>query len=554
MNSVPKNCHYFIYVFVLLLTLAKPLYSQNIGIGTNNPQEKLHVYDGNMVIQNSIPYLILSDTTPSNGKAGIRFRYQTTNLASITYDIYNDYIQLCSDYTGTRPDLVIDGSGKIGMGILDPATNLHLSGGDFTMDDESPWVILNANTTNTGDAGMYFKNDGVVKGWMYYSMDDELIRLSAETSGTRNDLIVANDGFIGIGTDSPMGELHILGDTVADLFLTPNATGNSYDSQIMLAEDDNNTYGMRIRYDGDANQLRIFGKNSSTIYGPHMSINRDNGNIGIGLVDPSQKLHVSGGDFQIDDLYPWIYLNSSSSGTNSGITFSNINDDEGAIFYSNNTQKLWFSVSPTGGTNPDIVINSSGYVGVGTDTPASQLHVYHANGTSHGLSIQNDYDSDRWHFYVYTTNNLGLFYNNEWRGSFNYTTGAYASVSDRRLKKNIEQLEPVMDKVLQLTPYRYHFNPQDNSDQKYIGLIAQEVAELFPSLVNYQEESDLYSLDYSGFGVLAVKAIQEQQEMINQQKEEIQSLTKLVMEMKSQMDAFKLPGQKVPEKDAEEKD
>ena len=65
-----------------------------------------------------------------------------------------------------------------------------------------------------------------------------------------------------------------------------------------------------------------------------------------------------------------------------------------------------------------------------------------------------------------------------------------------------------------------HHNPSHN---KSIGFIAQDVQKLFPELVavipdssaGYKNINDLHTLDYSGFGVIAIKAIQEQQKMID---------------------------------------
>jgi trimeric autotransporter adhesin len=43
-------------------------------------------------------------------------------------------------------------------------------------------------------------------------------------------------------------------------------------------------------------------------------------------------------------------------------------------------------------------------------------------------------------------------------------------------------------------------------------------------VVNYSRENDLHTLDYSAFGVIAIKAIQEQQVMIDLLKQELQTL------------------------------
>jgi hypothetical protein len=55
-------------------------------------------------------------------------------------------------------------------------------------------------------------------------------------------------------------------------------------------------------------------------------------------------------------------------------------------------------------------------------------------------------------------------------------------------------------------------------------MIAQDVNEIFPELVNYDPVDDLFTLSYSEFGVIAIKAIQEQQKLIEDQSKQIAQL------------------------------
>ena len=47
------------------------------------------------------------------------------------------------------------------------------------------------------------------------------------------------------------------------------------------------------------------------------------------------------------------------------------------------------------------------------------------------------------------------------------------------------------------------------NEKKYIGLVAQDVKKIYPELVSYTEEEDVYQLDYSATGIIAIKAVQE---------------------------------------------
>ncbi|MEQ9219380.1 MAG: tail fiber domain-containing protein [Cyclobacteriaceae bacterium] len=104
------------------------------------------------------------------------------------------------------------------------------------------------------------------------------------------------------------------------------------------------------------------------------------------------------------------------------------------------------------------------------------------------------------------------------------TDGAYFAISDRRLKTNISVYDNILDQVLQLKPSSYQFI---NSNETSVGFIAQEVQEFFPELITITKGNgyeDLHMLNYEGFGVLAIKAIQEQQELIDTQAKKIASL------------------------------
>ena len=60
-------------------------------------------------------------------------------------------------------------------------------------------------------------------------------------------------------------------------------------------------------------------------------------------------------------------------------------------------------------------------------------------------------------------------------------------------------------------------------DEKIIGFLAQDVQVLFPELVKHREDEYL-GLNYDDFGVIAIKAIQEQQKIIDELLERIKEL------------------------------
>ena len=100
--------------------------------------------------------------------------------------------------------------------------------------------------------------------------------------------------------------------------------------------------------------------------------------------------------------------------------------------------------------------------------------------------------------------------------------GAWLAVSDRRLKRNIEELnDDVIHKVMALKPSSYEYVNSKNRIRN-IGLIAQELQKNFPEFVESSEEN--MAVDYAGLSVVALKAIQEQQVMIEELRKEIRIL------------------------------
>ena len=151
-------------------------------------------------------------------------------------------------------------------------------------------------------------------------------------------------------------------------------------------------------------------------------------------------------------------------------------------------------------------------VGIGVGDPLDELHINHAaNGNySKGLRIQRAGGS-WWAIGTDYAGDLIFGYNQADNATYKAFVargdGGWKSSSDLRLKKDIEGSEDVLSKVYKLKPVRYRFKEQDNDAKKSYGLIAQDVQELFPYLVN--DEKDYLGLDYGNFGVLSIKAIQE---------------------------------------------
>jgi len=86
------------------------------------------------------------------------------------------------------------------------------------------------------------------------------------------------------------------------------------------------------------------------------------------------------------------------------------------------------------------------------------------------------------------------------------TNGVYTTISDRRLKNNINTPSDKLEKVLQIPIVTYHIN---QSSEKLIGYIAQDVQEIFPSLVSENASGYLYPKNSVLGSPILMKAFQE---------------------------------------------
>ena len=122
-------------------------------------------------------------------------------------------------------------------------------------------------------------------------------------------------------------------------------------------------------------------------------------------------------------------------------------------------------------------------------------------------------------------------------GDLKRTSQGIFTVSDIRLKENIVDSTPKLEDLLKVRVVNYNLKGSDGT--KLIGVVAQELEPIFPTLVNNGELSqhDIYlgktesykSVKYSCFDVILIKAFQEQMAIINKlsaQLDDLESKTK----------------------------
>lgn len=90
--------------------------------------------------------------------------------------------------------------------------------------------------------------------------------------------------------------------------------------------------------------------------------------------------------------------------------------------------------------------------------------------------------------------------------------GTFTEQSSIRYKENVKSIPGVSQKVEQLDAVSYN---KIGNNQEEIGLIAEDVAELFPEVVKYDNEGRPDGVNYSRLSVILLKAVQELTERVN---------------------------------------
>jgi hypothetical protein len=251
-------------------------------------------------------------------------------------------------------DLFVDPSGSVGIGTNNPRSQLHLRGEALeaemrlspgTSNGSSRLLLLENNATN--DFGAKLAYDGGL---------DEL-HIGTLSGATENVRIAIEriSGEVGINTTDPLADLHIMGGpNVGSLMITPASASTGNASQIVLGEDDEATYGMKLRFDGAENLLRIKGIVDGTET-THVTVGRSDGRVGIGTADPSGHLEVVTDRTGVTNATVRSFNTSTGPGNafyaetaGTGTTAIIKQLGTGAIIKGDNTSGTVFTVSNTG--------------------------------------------------------------------------------------------------------------------------------------------------------------------------------------------------------------
>ncbi len=465
----------------------------------------------------------------------------------------NNYFSIHTDSLSNFLNLT--GEGKMGLGSNTPKAYLEIKN-----DAGGSTITPQLSLVGTGLAS---------RSYIHFTSADQLNYwyMRGQHNGGFNNFI------IGLNENNPFFGMDETGQTFI------GGGGGLNDGQVNISFNSNLSKAHLSLYETDANDFaRIIFQNASSntdnwqiaglinatpanaklnfyhnVFGNVMSLTGD-GKVGIGNASPllgglvaDTKVGAVNALFgsntsgvAIESSFPGFGLNSYF---NAGRKFIS-NGYAGYMGFDPANGTLIFSNSPATGLPgasaaiaDRMYIIRTGEVGI-NKTPLStsndsRLQVKQT-GAQNGIGIEAAGTTNHWDFYVSGTNLLTLYYNGVAKGNFDAVTGNYVATSDKRFKKDINELAIISKNLLLLKTFQYHYSDNQSYDPLSIGFMAQDVQKIFPDAVHEIDMKDgtkRLGINYQYFTVLAVKGWQEQQARIETLEERVNKLEKIIKEM-----------------------
>ena len=528
--------------------------SGNVGIGTSSPAQKLSIDNGYILIKDNAYDTYFLSKTRSDGSQLVGFQSHGVGALSI--------------HSNSAERMRIDSAGNVGIGTSSPTRQLTVNG------TTSSVININSNTTN-GLSILAF-GDSDDDNYAQIVLDNENNKLQIQNGGgagiSNRGITLDSNENVGIGTSSPSAKLHISSGSFNQLLLQRTGGANAGVNFKMINSDGeiaeiNNTSENAIQFQtGGAERMRIDSA----------------GNVGIGTSSPARELDVVGviqaqGNFKSLVSSSSTNLATSNGGNvtlvNSSATNGNFNNIGGYnsnglvtsqinfinVNHASRTGDISFHTHNGSNLTERMRITSGGFLKASntgvyriatgnfheliTNQNEVSLFIENSNASPYGTRIEFPTDPNNTvnYFLRATGNGLSriLIYSN---GNVINTNNSYGAISDIKLKENITDAAPKLDDLMKVKVRNYNLIGEET---KQLGVVAQELEEVFPSMISEspdteeQEVTDAEgnvtkervdlgtttkSVKYSVFVPMLIKAMQEQQEIINDLKARIEIL------------------------------
>jgi len=310
--------------------------SGNVGIGTTSPGQKLSVAPSTDV-SGEFGYAHVGNVG-YNGYAGFSHvnRNSQGNYALLQESSGTTFLNASSGQSirfriNNSEKMILDSSGRFGIGTTSPNQKLTIKGTDQYVAAEQTNYVWGGTTTigvrmgTDATAGLLdfrrWTGTNTTHGTALitqvnsdggYGLDFRVDNKSTNTLATTSRMFLSTSGEVGIGTRVPLENLHVYNGSA---YITPIAYAASQNDWVIRTGAYNSTgfdQGLKIKSTSTGTSYMAF----ETAHSGGETMVLRSGNVGIGTDNPSQELHVVGNAL----ISGGVYLSNTSISINNFYT------------------------------------------------------------------------------------------------------------------------------------------------------------------------------------------------------------------------------------------
>ena len=446
--------------------------------------------------------ITLKDTLSVNSSSTSGFLQASSNVLQLGS---SDSIQF---YSNNALAMTLDTSGNFAVGTSSPNAYTNVT-------------TLTVNGTNQGRVDLEYGG----------TFGGSILALSGQTQikasgGSQVMAFEVNDaermridtsGLVGIGTQSPTAKLDVRGTVNGEQAVFTGGTNASRGLSILTAasggqQDAGVIFNAQDTENGAApyHAFQTAGTQRMKIHA--------SGCIDLGAdVDRSLGTNITT-TVTSGSAGSGFWLSTGNSSATSSKIISSTNGSVGDLLINQGSGVNGGSIRFSSCDSEKMRINSNGQVCIGNSDLSGALINMRATPSVPSIETRNS-TTGATHYALFFRNSGG---NEIGFIKISNTGTTYDTGSDYRLKENVESIENGLERLNQLNPVKFDWKADGTSSE---GFIAHEVQEIFPDAVAGEKDGEMMQgMDYGRITPLLVKAIQEQQTVI-------ESLTKRIEEL-----------------------